>query len=53
LLGIQIVDEAADLFAVPVARYALGTTFAAVDLVAYAVGVALAALVRWRAAVPR
>lgn len=39
--------------AVPVARYALGTTFAAVDLVAYAVGVALAALVRWRAAVPR
>jgi len=43
--------------AVPVARYALGTTFAAVDLLAYAVGVALAVLVRLlvreRAAVPR
>jgi hypothetical protein len=36
-----------------VSRYALGTTFAAVDLLAYAVGVALAALVRRWAAVPR
>ncbi len=39
--------------AVPVARYALGTTFAAVDLLAYAVGVALAALVHRAGAVPR
>ena len=39
--------------AVPVARYALGTTFAAVDLVAYAAGVGAAALVRRVAAVPR
>jgi hypothetical protein len=38
--------------AVPVARYALGTTFAAVDLVAYAVGVGAAALVRRTVAVP-
>lgn len=40
--------------AVPAARYALGTTFAAVDLVAYAVGVALASLLHRRTtAVPR
>jgi hypothetical protein len=32
--------------AVPVARYALGTTFAAVDLLAYAAGVAAALVVR-------
>jgi hypothetical protein len=32
--------------AVPVLRYALGTTFAPADLLAYAVGVALADLVR-------
>ncbi|MET0789112.1 MAG: DUF2809 domain-containing protein [Cellulomonas sp.] len=38
---------------VPAARYALGTTFAGVDLLAYAAGVALAALVRRVAAVPR
>ena len=31
---------------VPVARYALGTTFVAVDLLAYAVGAALAWVVR-------
>jgi hypothetical protein len=37
---------AAVVDAVPVARYALGTTFVAVDLVAYAVGAALAWLVR-------
>ncbi len=34
---------AAIVDAVPVARYALGTTFVATDLLAYAVGVALAA----------
>lgn len=39
--------------AVPAARYVLGTTFAAVDLLAYAAGVAAAALVRRVAAVPR
>jgi Protein of unknown function (DUF2809) len=40
---------AAIVDAVPVARYALGTTFVAVDLLAYAVGAALALVVRtWR-----
>lgn len=37
---------AAVVDAVPVARYALGTTFAAVDLLAYAMGAALGWLVR-------
>jgi hypothetical protein len=37
---------AAIVDAVPVARYALGTTFVAVDLVAYAVGAAAAWAVR-------
>jgi len=37
---------AAIVDAVPVARYALGTTFVAVDLLAYAVGAALAWVVR-------
>ena len=37
---------AAIVDAVPAARYALGTTFVAVDLVAYAVGAALAWVVR-------
>jgi hypothetical protein len=37
---------AAIVEAVPVARYALGTTFVAVDLLAYAVGAALAWVVR-------
>ncbi|MBO3101030.1 DUF2809 domain-containing protein [Cellulomonas fengjieae] len=39
--------------AVPLLRYALGTTFAAVDLVAYAAGAALALIVGRVAAVPR
>ncbi|NUU17172.1 DUF2809 domain-containing protein [Cellulomonas humilata] len=43
---------AAVVDAVPAARYVLGTTFAALDLVAYAVGAALAAFVRRRSAVP-
>ena len=37
---------AAIVDAVPVARYALGTTFVAVDLIAYAVGAALGWVVR-------
>lgn len=37
---------AAIVDAVPVARYALGTTFVAVDLLAYAVGAGLAWVVR-------
>jgi len=37
---------------VPAARYVLGTTFVALDLVAYAVGVALAAFVRRPPVVP-
>jgi len=42
---------AAIVDAVPVARYALGTTFVAVDLLAYGAGVALALVVRtWRPA---
>jgi hypothetical protein len=43
---------AAVVDAVPVARYALGTTFVALDLVAYAVGVVLAAFVRRPPVVP-
>ncbi|WP_421735800.1 DUF2809 domain-containing protein [Cellulomonas sp.] len=43
---------AAVVDAVPAARYALGTTFVALDLVAYAVGAALAAFVRRRSVVP-
>lgn len=37
---------------VPAARYVLGTTFVALDLVAYAVGVTLAAFVRRPPVVP-
>ena len=44
---------AAVVDAFPAARYALGTTFVAVDLVAYAAGVGAALLVRWGAAVRR
>ena len=51
-LGLCVLVELAQLTgipaavvdAVPAARYALGTTFAALDLVAYAVGTALAVL---------
>lgn len=43
---------AAAVAAVPAARYVLGTTFVALDLVAYAVGVALAAFVRRPPVVP-
>lgn len=38
---------------VPVARYALGTTFVAVDLLAYAVGVTLAVIARFAGHVRR
>jgi hypothetical protein len=44
--------SAAVVEAVPAARYVLGTTFVALDLVAYAVGVTLAAFVRRPAVVP-
>ncbi|WP_200938427.1 DUF2809 domain-containing protein [Cellulomonas sp. Root137] len=43
---------AAAVAAVPAARYVLGTTFVALDLVAYAVGAALAAFVRRPPVVP-
>ena len=43
---------AAAVDAVPAARYVLGTTFAALDLVAYAVGAALGAFVRRLSVVP-
>ena len=43
---------AAIVDSVPVARYALGTTFAALDLVAYALGAAIAAFVRRAPVVP-
>ena len=43
---------AAAVDAVPAARYVLGTTFAALDLVAYAVGATLATVVRRPSVVP-